>query len=88
MHGTTFISKHTYLGSFLWNLYTKPLKGSVVEPYGEVPYRIYRGSRYTSRIEPFKVLFRTFYHKSVAKYYKFKLCCKRWLFSMKQVDAT
>ena len=37
MHGTTeaFISKHSYLRSFLWNLYTE---GYIMEPCDEVPY--------------------------------------------------
>ena len=37
MHGTKiFISKHSYLSISLWNLYTEPLIGYIVEPYDEV----------------------------------------------------
>ena len=43
IYGTAdaFISKHFYLNSSSWNLYTKSHKGSVIEPYDNVPYGIH-----------------------------------------------
>ena len=40
MYETTeiFISKYSYFSSSLWSLHTQPLKGSLIEPYDEVPY--------------------------------------------------
>ena len=51
MYGTTSLSILEYLSnkSSWWNLYTLPLKGSIIEPNDEVPWGIFWGSKFISK---------------------------------------
>ena len=59
MHGTTeaFVSKHSYLSSSFWNLYTQPLKDYNIEPYDDVYMQPFEVPNVYKAIETVKVLF-------------------------------
>ena len=64
MHGTiaVFISKHSYLSSSLWNLYTEPLLQNHMMRFHMKPFEVPNTNQ---DIEILKVIFRTFCIKPV-----------------------